>query len=358
MKIYSKTLIGGEVHIAKIYVHGQPLGNDVLFETLDFTNTNEYTIEVDVTDLREEVLTEIGFKGILYVVSYDTESVLIASAPHHSFSCEYLIEMDAFCMGLCLLYDTGQYSVLEDYLEPYAQPPASLKASDSALPFLSDYISQHADSFKTIYYPGAGCDFSAFYVFSHYANIQSIYYVDYFNGEDQPLIRTIIDKRAEQTQVLNPQDFNKTMWMEYWPNAQNNWEQMDRAFGANNNPENAWGRKVVFKLPMYSDQNFDFYYLGTEGVKTAEVLLENSIYPNLVVLQDHGLGGNWTSFGGADSPLYLVMSNRLPEYLLAETRDTEGNIHIWPGYVKVAQPNPPSANPQLFNQRTLFKRAS
>lgn len=358
MKIFGKQIVGSNVNIAKIYLRELPVGNDLLFQTFDFKDSMLIVDGPDEDELREITLPDLGFNEMLYIISYDGNLVVIASAPHFSFNCQYSIQIDAFCMGLCILYDSGKYSVLEDYLEPYTQSSASPQASDSALPFLSDYITQHADAFKTIYYPGAGYDFSSFYVFSHYANIQSVYYVDYFNGEDQPLIRSMMDNRAEQVQVINPQHFNKSMWSEFWPNAINNWEQMDRAFGANNNPENAWGRKVTFKHPMKTEQNFDFYYLGTEGVKTAQILLDNKIYPNLLVLQDYGFGGNWTSFGGADSPLYEVMSNHLPEYLLAATPDTGGNTHIWPGYEKVARPNPPSANPQLFNQRTLFKRAS
>lgn len=354
MKIFKKIINDGDAYIAKIYLREIPVSNELLFQTIDFKESM-VIVNADEDELRDIILPDLGFNEMLYIISYNVNLVVIASAPHFSFKCQNSIQIDAFCMGLMRIYDTKDCSTLEDYLEPFTYPDASHDNSESNLPLLSDYITQYADAFKTIYYPGAGLDFSSFYVFSHYSNIQSVYFVDYLNVEEYLPIRSMMDNRADQLAVLSPQDFNKTMWSEFWANEL---EHMEWVFGADNNSENAWGRKVAFKHPKKTEQNFDFYYLGTEGVKTAEILLENKIYPNLVVLQDHGYGGNWTSFGGADSPLYKVMSNHLPEYLLAATPDTEGNTHIWPGYEKVAQPNPPSGNPQHFNQRSLFKRVS
>lgn len=355
MKIFKKIINDGDAYIAKIYLREIPVSNELLFQTIDFKESMVIVNGADEDELRDIILPDLGFNEMLYIISYNVNLVVIASAPHFSFKCQNSIQIDAFCMGLMRIYDTKDCSTLEDYLEPFTYPDASHDNSESNLPLLSDYITQYADAFKTIYYPGAGLDFSSFYVFSHYSNIQSVYFVDYLNVEEYLPIRSMMDNRAYQLAVLSPQDFNKTMWSEFWANEL---EHMEWVFGADNNSENAWGRKVAFKHPKKTEQNFDFYYLGTEGVKTAEILLENKIYPNLVVLQDHGYGGNWTSFGGADSPLYKVMSNHLPEYLLAATPDTGGNTHIWPGYEKVAQPNPPSANPQVFNERTLFKRVS
>jgi hypothetical protein len=355
MKIFKKSINDGDVYIAKIYLRDIPVGNDLLFQTIDFKESLEIIDGPDEDEFREIALRNLGFNEMLYIISYDTNVVVIASAPHFSYKCQNSIQIDAFCMWLRRIYDKMDCSTLEDYFEPFNNPDASHDNSESNLPMLSDYITQHADAFKTIYYPGAGYDFSSFYVFSHYSNIQSVYFVDYMNVEEYLPIRSVMDNRADQLAVLSPPDFNKTKWSEFWPKEL---EHMDWVFGADNNSESAWGRKVTFKHPKKTEQNVDFYYLGTEGVKTAEILLENKIFPNVVVLQDHGFGGNWTSFGGADSPLYKVMSNHLPEYLLAETPETGGNTEIWPGYVKVARSNPPSASPQLFNQRTLFKRAS
>ena len=75
-----------------------------------------------------------------------------------------------------------------------------------------------------------------------------------------------------------------------------------------------------------------------------------------MVLQDHGFGGGWAVFGGENSPLYRVMKNNLPTYILLEPG---GNTDIWPGYIQVTKPYAPgikNANAMHMNKRALYKR--
>jgi len=53
--------------------------------------------------------------------------------------------------------------------------------------------------------------------------------------------------------------------------------------------------------------------------------------PFAVVLQDHGYGGNWTTFGGGGALEQLATrTGRLPQYILVAE-----NTEAWSGYLPV-----------------------
>jgi hypothetical protein len=223
---------------------------------------------------------------------------------------------------------------------------------------LPTFLEENHNKFKTIYYPGSGTDYSVMELFAEYAEVSNIYYADY--GEEMKgyglATFSNIDYLEEcelpfcnyymkDLVVLNPQDLNKNSWLDFWPD---NLES--KKFGK---PENGWGASV--KMKCHSDW-FSFIYLGTEGIQTAEVLLSNNIFLDVVVLQEHGCGGNWSHFGGANSPLYHTMQEHLPEYILMEP---DSNTEIWPGYIQVTEPYLPPlgrARPQHANARALFRK--
>jgi len=77
-------------------------------------------------------------------------------------------------------------------------------------------------------------------------------------------------------------------------------------------------------------------FLGADGVATYDALFcqpKSISRPYLVLLQDHGFGGNYTEFG-KDGLLYKIAERTkvLPEFLLV-AEDTA----VWPGYSKVEQ---------------------
>jgi len=70
--------------------------------------------------------------------------------------------------------------------------------------------------------------------------------------------------------------------------------------------------------------------VGGEGVATYDALFcqDDSHPPYAIVLQDHGFGGNWTRFGGDDSPLRtLVLRSGLPRWLFVANQ-----TEPWSGY--------------------------
>jgi hypothetical protein len=200
---------------------------------------------------------------------------------------------------------------------------------------LIEYLEKNSLEFQTIYYPGAGKDFSPLELFAYHTDVKAVYYSDYgLNIKQLSLYDTtnleILEDEApfslyhlRKFQNIKPQDFGKTYWGEFWhPNP------ASHEFGQ---PINAWGIKIEM-ICNYAP--FDFIYLGTEGVGTAMVLLENKIFPNVVVLQDHSTGCNWTDFGGNDSPLYLVFRQHMPKYILTELNR---NKSLWPGYEQITE---------------------
>lgn len=81
---------------------------------------------------------------------------------------------------------------------------------------------------------------------------------------------------------------------------------------------------------LYPDQTTRLIFLCTEGHQTYVNLFNTYLQPNMVVLQDHGFGGNWKDFGNHESPMYLAADayQALPERLFV----AEGNTRPWPGY--------------------------
>jgi hypothetical protein len=70
--------------------------------------------------------------------------------------------------------------------------------------------------------------------------------------------------------------------------------------------------------------------VGGDGVATFDALFcqSDGNPPYAVVVQDHGFGGNWTTFGGDGSPLWsLARRGALPKWLLVADNTTP-----WPDY--------------------------
>jgi hypothetical protein len=332
-------------------------------QTIDYSGCIELVDEPDEEKLWDD-LHDIGFGNQAQIISYNQDLIVMASAANLLIGSSHNIEMDCFCRGVYYIAKNGNTEIFEDYLEKTNNNSIEADLSDDHLPEITDYIVQYPDAFKTVYYPGAGQDFSPLQLFGNHAHVQSIYFTDYENNlgilySNDPKVTDVrdrLDERAENVTELSPKDFDKKQWADFWPQESDAWAGIKEAFLPSHHPVHAWGRRVTFNQHQKSNHAFDFYYLGTEGVKTAEVLIENGTILNVLVLQDHGFGGNWSVFGGADSPLYRAMEQNLPKYILAELNS---NIEMWPGYEQVTRTyNPPlhAAHALHRNVRALFKR--
>jgi hypothetical protein len=257
---------------------------------------------------------------------------------------------DEFNRAINFIAEDNDYS----YLENEALIPTDLtfqktEENNTNLPSLTDYVSSHLEEFKTIYYPGAGFDFSPLQLFGLFQIDPVIYFTDYMRIPELDGIIQRLDNCIENWEELYPKNFNKSSWDDFWPTNPLAWDEEYR------HPRHGWGRKYQFSL---ENKNCTFCYLGTEGVQTAAILLENNFIPDVLVLQDHGFGGNYDLFSGSNSPLYKIMEGNLPNYILIDTTGA-GNTVPWPNYVQVTKPYQPPvfiSFSQHQDPRALFKR--
>jgi len=335
--------------LAKIYFDSSSLSrNNLLFDTIDYECAIEIINDVHWDDFMDNYLKEFRSNESINIIAYNNESIIISSEQHPKLVSLYEIDMHELCMGLQKIANDADLSYLErNFINHNYVITPNVDEENENLPDITEYISQHQDSFKVVYYPGSGDDFSSLQLFGRFANIEKIIFTDYFNAPEITKIRELIDERGENVVKIMPKHFNKRQWHQFWPS--------DRAAFSEEyiHPRYAWGRLLEFKP---KNKSFQFYYLGTEAVKTVSILIENGIHPDVLVLQDHGFGGNWTVFGRENLHLYNSMINHLPEYILL---DPKGNTDIWPGYKQVTKTYIPgilNANSAYTAKRALYKR--
>lgn len=168
---------------------------------------------------------------------------------------------------------------------------------------------------KTLFYPGAGYDFSTIEFFIENSNINNFYYADYFNLEinNETIFKNLTNwfgkwgyQIIEQIEI-SPSFFNEKNWDKFW------YPSSAVRFGSD--LELSFITKYIIEK---EGKTWNLYYFGTEGIATYEVLLRNKISLDVVVTQDHGLGGCWTSFCN-DSLLETTASKykMLPKIILS-----------------------------------------
>ena len=178
-----------------------------------------------------------------------------------------------------------------------------------------------------LYYPGCGSDYGPLLHFSQTEHVSTAVYVDYLMTRTQ-IIEMLQDLyRAAGTQGEGPKlfplrgrDFGLTGWKEFWPES-----ERSLMFGK---PDTAFG--VVCDLTLQPNRSTRLIFLRTEAHQTYCNLLNTTLRPNMVVLQDHGFGGNWQDFGNEESPMYLAALEQraLPPRLFV----AESNTRPWPRY--------------------------
>ena len=178
-----------------------------------------------------------------------------------------------------------------------------------------------------LFYPGCGTDYGPLLHFSQTERVSTAVYVDYLmtRGHIVELLRDLMRAagvRAESPKLtpLRARDFGLAGWKDFWPET-----ERSLVFGK---PDKAFG--VTCDLQLHPDQQTRLIFLRTEAHQTYCNLLNTSLQPNMVVLQDHGFGGNWQGFGDEESPMYLAAleCRALPQRIFV----AEGNTRPWPGY--------------------------
>lgn len=206
-----------------------------------------------------------------------------------------------------------------------------------------------SDNTKTsgeiLYYPGAGTDYGPLIRFSGPTEVKTVIYADY-GMEKEPVIQflsSIPGWSVGPMSDLQPLDLGLVAsWEQFWPV-----NPKSRKFA---NPASAFGLRA--KLVRQQDGvSVDFIYLATEAVQTYANLLLAGLRPTIMVLQDHGFGGNWTQFGG-NAELFKHAKGALPRYLLVGQ-----NTEVWPGYAPVSGGRVDAGQMHAF-ERVIFELIS
>lgn len=215
--------------------------------------------------------------------------------------------------------------------------------------YLSEAVSGQATKASgrsgVLYYPGSGTDSGPFHLFAENANVETVIYADYSITQDEA--RKFLNSFSLRgwkldeggVECLEPASFHTNAWEEFWPEA----PESRRQFG----PESAFGLRA--KLTC-SERQVEFIFLATEAIQTFSILAGSRLQPTIVILQDHGFGDGWASFGGENSILFgQALNVGLPQLLLVAR-----NTHAWPGFGQVSKYAVQAG--QMHNQpRAIFR---
>ena len=170
-------------------------------------------------------------------------------------------------------------------------------------------------------------DFKDIKYFLENTSIDTIYCADYLERIDA---KDILQHLGEGWKLITeanqtPSHFNQKSWTDFWSKNQ---EALKFS-----TPERAY----AFQLTAQHREGkvCQIVYLGTEAIQTYHILINScQIKPDLIILQDHGFGGNWggQTFGYSEdqkAKLYGIskVSASLPDYLLVGE-----NTVPWPEY--------------------------
>lgn len=183
----------------------------------------------------------------------------------------------------------------------------------------TEYLRSRPAKHGVLFYPGAGTDWGPLTLFGSHRQITKAICVDYAIREDEAraALSRLQGWRTTAMEALTPDYLGISRWEESWPG--------DPAAQRFAQPSNAFG----FVCSVAGEAGtVELVFLATEATRTYSLLLERSIRPSVIVLQDHGFGLNWARFGGA-SPLYEA--SRPPEMLPAHLLVAENTLP-WPGY--------------------------
>jgi hypothetical protein len=201
---------------------------------------------------------------------------------------------------------------------------------------------------RVVFYPGSGTDGHALRLFGGTRSAHCFVHADYCisgYGKNPKGYRAI--KRSK----LDAYELTELLELDRSPplNEQNLCSKPD--FG--------WTSWIIFKRMKTYDQSHGGEYLVLLHVCAEAVWVFQNFWarrtaPYAIVLQDHGLGGNWatTKFGGRDSRLYQLAaeSKCCPLWLVVGDENTEA----WPGYSVWSQPDRPTG--MHGHCRRLYRR--
>lgn len=200
---------------------------------------------------------------------------------------------------------------------------------------------------RVVFYPGAGDDPHPLEIFGRTGAAHCFIHADYDIGRDNTTLPTLQGYRVVHAEDI---DFARltavfeldtahpygNQWKRFvtWDNiktGRSRWMVMQRSAGN--------GPKYLCLLDAFAEAVWFYRQFWAKRGHGAFAIL----------LQDHGFGLNWSSFGGIESPLYEVaQSGALPDYLVVAENTT-----AWPGYTRERTLG---RGGSALHMRVLFKR--
>lgn len=203
---------------------------------------------------------------------------------------------------------------------------------------------------RVVFYPGSGSDGHALRLFGSTHNAHCFAHADYGAqgyGRNPKGYRAVIREELSAPKLVRMLRLDETHRFSEL-SARSCFRREHDFRGA------LW---AIFKRMKSYDDSHGAEYLALLHVRAEAVWTFWNLWarrrspPHAIVLQDHGLGGNWAAFGGADAPLYKLASEceACPRWLLVGE-----NTKAWPGYRKASGPDRPAG--MHGHQRSLYQR--
>lgn len=173
---------------------------------------------------------------------------------------------------------------------------------------------------NTVFYPGAGGDVHDVAIFADHG-ISRFVHADYLEAPD---LSDALEENhfsvlhAQQLTFRDLIDIGNFSESERF-NAVN-WQAFANADTVRNGVSRCYvfksGRNILTLLQIFGEAHWVYEQVFAKRNRAAFGVL----------LQDHGMGGGWTQFGG-HSTLYTMAQSHLPEWLVVGE-----NTQAWPGY--------------------------
>ena len=212
---------------------------------------------------------------------------------------------------------------------------------------------------RIVYYPGAYVDGQPVHTFVQAHAVHVFMYVDYMLSWEK--IREELSEHGFKGYRLlasvkaRADDLTPRGWTPHVKPTREQFDRMNRFASAER-----FANLVIFeRTDDYDDAHgplrFAVIFIGGDGIATYDAIFcnENAPAPFCIILQDHGLSGNWNHFGrGGLMERAAEKAGVYPKYLLSATRD---NTEVWEGYARI-----PGVRPVLggmeHSRRELFER--
>ena len=189
---------------------------------------------------------------------------------------------------------------------------------------------------RNLYYPGSGYDGQPIKTFNRAHHLHKYFYIDYGIDKDEiikELSRNNALKGYKKIDMIEyrEEDLTPNGWQPHYQPTERDVQIMEDFDIRANNP---YCLVFIFeRMEGYSFKHgcerFAVVCIKGDGIATYDALFANkNKAPDVLVLQDHGFGGNYNVFGrGGALEQIAKETDCFPEYILCAD-----NTNIWEGY--------------------------